>query len=156
MADAYTTALTMLAAREMSAARLRERLARRGFEPTDIDQVIHRLISDRSLDDGRVARAAARLEATVRHRGRRRVLQRVRQMGIDEETAEAAVNEVFGELDESALLERAIERRLKGRSVEALDRRGLARLMRGLAAQGFRPDVIRRRLRGRGMMSDSS
>jgi regulatory protein len=154
MADAYTTALTMLAAREMSAAQLRQRLARRRFQPTDIDEVIHRLSSDRSLDDGRVARAAARLEATVRHRGRLRVLQRVRQMGIDEETAQAAVNDVFRELDESVLLERAIERRLKGRDVDGLDRRGLARLMRGLVAQGFAPDAIRQQLRARRTTSD--
>jgi regulatory protein len=149
MADAYTAALTLLAARELSTAQLRVRLSRRRFESADIDEAIEQLLQDRSLDDRRVARAAARLEATVRHRGRRRALQRVRQLGIDDEIAEAAVDEVFGEIDESAVLERALERRLKGRNPARLDSRGLARLMRGLVAQGFAPDAIRARLRSR-------
>jgi len=145
--DAYTAALQLLSARELSTAQLRARLARRQCEPEAIEAAIRRLIADRTLDDRRVALAAARLESTIRHRGRARVRQRIRQMGIDDGTADAAVAEVFADVDEAALLERALERRLRGGEVQALDERARARVIRGLAAQGFGLDAILRRLR---------
>ena len=43
MADAYTTALTLLSRRELSTRQLRDRLERRHFEPGEIDAVITRL-----------------------------------------------------------------------------------------------------------------
>ena len=147
MADAYLTALRLLAARELSERQIRERLARRAFEPEEIDEAVARLTRDGTLNDRRVAIAVARIEATIRHRGRARVLQRIRQLGIDGPVAESAVNDVFADVDERALLERALERRLRGQAISALDERARARLIRGLAAQGFGLDVILRRLR---------
>ena len=152
--DAYTAALTLLSRRELSTRQLRERLARRTFGPDDIDHVIERLTRDGTLDDGRVARAAARMEATVRRRGRRRVLQRVQQLGIEGDVARAAVDDVFGEIDENDLLDRAIDRRLRGTAVTALDAKGLARVVRALVAQGFEPGAIYARLRRKGAETD--
>src|SRR5688572_17420398 len=105
--DAYIAALNLLSRRELSTRQLRERLARRKFEPDVIETVIQRLTLDRTLDDRRVALAFARMEATVRRRGKRRVLQRVQQLGISPETARAAVDEVFGDVDETAMLNMA-------------------------------------------------
>ena len=112
--DAYTTALTLLSRRELSTRQLRDRLTRRQFAPDDIEAAIARLTADRTLDDRRVAMASARLEAAVQRRGRRRVLQHVQQLGIDDDTAKTAVDEVFGDLDEAALLDEAVARRLRG------------------------------------------
>ncbi|MBA3271236.1 MAG: RecX family transcriptional regulator [Acidobacteria bacterium] len=148
--DAYTAALNLLSRRELSARQLRERLARRKFEPGQIDIVIDRLTSDRTLDDRRVALAFARLEASIRRRGRRRVLQRVQQLGISVETATAAVDEVFGDIDETAMLDAAIARRLKGATVRTLDLKGKARIVRSLVGQGFEPAQIFARLRRKG------
>jgi regulatory protein len=148
--DAYTAALNLLSRRELSVSQLRERLARRKFEPKDIDTVIQRLTRDRTLDDRRVALAYARLEATIRRRGRRRVLQRVQQLGISAATARAAVDEVFGEVDETAMLDTAIERRLKGASARSLDARGKARIVRSLVGQGYEPGKVFARLRKKG------
>ena len=86
-------------------------------------------------------------ESAIRHRGRARVLQKIRQMGIDGSIAESAVNEVFEEVDEGALLDRAFERRLRGQSPRDLDEKGRARIVRGLAAQGFAIEAILKRLR---------
>jgi regulatory protein len=135
--DALTAALTLLSRRELSTAQLRDRLARRKFARADVDAAIARLSADHTLDDRRVALASARLEATVRRRGRRRVLQRVRQLGIDEETARAAVDEAFGDVDEAAILDEALARRLRGRAARELDAKGVTRIVRALVAQGF-------------------
>lgn len=147
MADAYITALTLLSARELSEAQLRTRLARRQIDPGDIEAAITRLRQDGTLNDRRVALAAARLESAVRGRGRSRVLQKVRQLGIAAGMAEEAVDEVFGEVDESALLARALERRLRGRAPADLDDKARARIVRSLAAQGFAFDAILKALR---------
>ena len=152
--DALTTALALLSRRELSTKQLRDRLARRQFEPTEIDEVIRRLTRDGTLDDRRVALASARLEGAIRQRGRRRVLRQVQQLGIGAVTAKAAVDEVFGELDESALLEHALERRLKGADPRSLDRKATARIVRSLVGQGFAPGQVYARLRKKSAEGD--
>jgi len=148
MADAYIVALTMLSRRELSEAQVRARLARKEFPDDEVDAAVERLRQDGTLNDRRVALAAARLESAVRHRGRSRVIQKLRTLGIDADVAEAAVHEVFEEVDEGALLDRAFERRLRGQEPKDLDERGRARIVRGLAAQGFRFEAIMKRLKG--------
>jgi regulatory protein len=147
--DAYTTALTLLSRRELSVAQLRQRLARRQFESRAIEDVIARLTEDNSLDDRRVAVAAARLEGTIKNRGRRRVLQRVQQIGVSASVAKGAVDEVFAGIDEKALLDRAIDKKLKGANPRDLDEKAKARLVRSLVGQGFDLDQIYERLRAR-------
>ena len=148
MADAYTVALTLLSARELSEAQLRTRLKRRQIDGDDIDAAISKLKSDGTLNDRRVAVALARMESAIKHRGRARVLQKIRQAGIDGDLAESAVREVFEEVDESALLDRALERRLRGKSPSDLDDKARARIVRALAGQGFQLDAIFKKLRG--------
>ena len=148
MEDALTLALKLLSIRELSESQLRARLTRRKLDPDDIDQAIDRLKTDGTLNDRRVAVAMARMESAIKHRGRARVIQKVRQAGIDGDTAEDAVREVFEDVDEGALLERAIERRLRGKPPRELDDKGRARIVRALMAQGFRLESILKHLKG--------
>jgi regulatory protein len=149
--DCYTTALTLLSRRELSTAQLRTRLARRKFESPEIDDVIERLAKDRTLDDRRVAIAAARMEGAIRRRGRRRVLQRVQQLGINAALAKTAVDEVFLDIDEDALLEQAVERKLGATNPRELDSKTAARVVRSLVAQGFEIRDVCARLRAKGV-----
>jgi len=137
----------LLGLRELSEAQLRTRLARRGCDPDAIDQALDRLKRDRTLDDGRVARAAARLEAGVRRRGPARVRQRLQAMGLASDLIQQAVAEAFEEVDESALLDTAFERRLRGRALAELDDKARARLVRGLVGQGFSLGAVLKRVR---------
>ena len=147
MADAYTLALTLLSARELSETQLRARLARRQCDAQAIEKTVSRLKGDGTLNDKRVALALARMESAIKHRGRARVIQKVRQAGIDSDTAEAAVDEVFEEVDESALLDRALDRRLRGKAPKELDDKGRARIVRALVAQGFRLEAILKKMK---------
>jgi regulatory protein len=147
LADAYTVALTLLSARELSEAQLRTRLKRRQLDEDDIDAAVTRLKEDRTINDRRVAVAIARMESAIKHRGRSRVLQKIRQAGIESDIAEDAVREAFEEVDEGALLERALERRLRGKTPKELDDKGRARVIRGLAAQGFRLEAILKKMK---------
>jgi len=149
MPDAYIVALTLLSARELSESQIRARLKRREIPDSEADEAISRLKRDGTLNDRRVARAIARMESSIKHRGRTRVLQKIRQAGIDGDIAEDAVREVFEEVNEGDLLDRAMERRLRGAAVADLDERGRARIARGLAGQGFSLDAIFKRLGNR-------
>jgi regulatory protein len=144
---AYAVALRMLARRELSESQVRARLTRQQFDAEEIAAVLARLRHERALDDGRTARACARTELHVRHRGRLRVLRRVEALGIARAVARAAVDEVFAEVDERALLEQALDRRLKGAALE--NRAAQGRTYRYLLAQGFEPEAVATALRGR-------
>jgi regulatory protein len=146
MADAYVTALKLLARRELSEAQVRTRLARREFAPDEIDTAVARLQGERALDDRRTALACARTEAHVKRHGRRRALRTVESLGIDRDLARAAVAEVFGDLDEDALIAQALERKVKHTSLEAA---AVRRIHRYLLAQGFDPGRVHAALRSR-------
>jgi regulatory protein len=152
--DCYTAALTLLARRELSARQLSDRLARRKYAAEEIDPVITRLTQDGALDDRRVALASARHAAIVKRRGRRRILQEIQRLGIGSAIAKQAMDEVFAEVDENALLDRAIQQRLKNVDPKSLDRRARARLVRSLIAQGYDADRVYARLRTRAVESD--
>ena len=147
MADAYTVALTLLSARELSESQIRSRLKRRKFDADDIDSAVSRLKDNRTLNDRRVALAIARMESSIKRRGRARVIQKIRQAGIDGDTADDAVREVFEDVDESDLLDQALERKLRGKTVKELDDKGRARIMRALVGQGFSFEAVMKRLR---------
>ena len=148
MADAYVTALGLLARRELSEAQVRARLARREFEPDDVDAAVSRLKEERALDDRRTALACARTEARVKRHGRLRALRSVEALGIDRDIARAAVAEAFADLDEDALIAQALDRKL--RNGAALEEATVARrLHRYLLAQGFDAGRVHAAIRSR-------
>jgi regulatory protein len=145
--DAYTLALTLLSSRELSEAQLRTRLRKRKIDDRDIESAVARLKADRTLNDRRVAVALARMESAIKHRGRARIVQKIRQAGIDADTADDAIREVFQEVDESALLDRAFERKMRGKTAKDLDEKARARLVRALVGQGFSFDAVMKRVK---------
>jgi len=134
----------MLGRRELSEAQVRQRLARKGHQPDEIDAAVDRLRRERAIDDARVAEAIAHTETTVRRRGKLRVRRQIEQAGIAPATARHAIDEVFGGIDgidDGALLEEALTRRLRGRDRLADDAE-FRRLFRYLVGQGFEPDRV--------------
>ncbi len=129
----------MLARRELSTAQVRERLRRKGLTREEIEPSLHRLRQEGALDDDRTALAYARHAATVKLRGRRRTLQELEGLGLVRAQARAAVDAVFGNLDEQALLERALARRLRGR---IRNRSELRQLYQYLIRQGFESSMV--------------
>lgn len=152
---AYAAGLAMLSRRELSEAQVRERLRRKEHPAEAIDAAVGRLKEARALDDRRVALAAARTEAQVRSRGRGYVIRRLQYLGIAAELAEEAVNEVFGALDEQALLDRAIARRLRGPSARIRDAGHFRRLLQQLMRQGFPASQVIAALKARAKAADA-
>jgi len=146
--DAYTTALVLLGQRELSGAELKARLLRRGCAADAVDDALSRLTRDHTLDDRRVARAAARVEAQIRGRGPARVRQKLLSLGIAPNVVQEAVADAFLDVDEAALLEQALARRLRGKTLDDLDDRGRARLVRSLVGQGFSAGAVMKKVLG--------
>jgi regulatory protein len=129
----------MLARRELSELQVRQRLARKGHEPGDIDEAVGRLLAERAIDDVRVAEAIARTETALRKRGKQRVRMTIERAGIAKATAKRAADDVFDGIDDEALVEAALAKRLHGRETFADDRE-FQRLYRYLVGQGFDAD----------------
>ena len=168
MPDAYVTALRMLARRELSEAQVRTRLARREFASGVIDEAVERLQAVRALDDRRTALACARTEAHVKRHGRLRALRAVEALGIDRGLAKEAVAEVFGDVDEDALIAQALDRKLRhqpspkasakpapptlkasARQAVAVEAAVVRRLYRYLLSQGFDAGRVNAAIRSR-------
>ncbi len=143
---ACALALGWLAGRDLSAAEIQLRLRRRGCPDDIVHRAIEHLRFTRAIDDERVAMSRARVESGLRGRGRERVLLRLRSIGIDPETARRAVDAVFQDVDQGALLERALARRLKGPDALLRTPAGYRRVFAALVRQGFPPADIRKAL----------
>jgi regulatory protein len=146
--SAYVDGLKMLARRELSEAQVRQRLARKQHDADAIDAAIERLRAERAIDDARVAEAIARTETSIRRRGKLRVRMQIERAGIGKAIATQAIDAVFDNIDDDALLEASLQKRLRGRATIADDRE-FQRLYRYLAGQGFESDRILRLLNGR-------
>lgn len=143
---AYIDGLKMLGRRELSEKQVRQRLARKEYEPDEIDEAIARLREERAINDQRVAEAIARTETGIRKRGKVRVRIQIERAGIAKETAKAAIDEVFETIDDEALLESSLRKRLRGREAIA-DQREFNRLFRYLIGQGFESDRVMKALK---------
>jgi regulatory protein len=148
MSSAYIDGLKMLGRRELSEAQIRQRLERREHDADEIDRAVARLKEERAIDDARVAGAMARTGASIKRRGRLRVKREIENAGIAKATASRAVDETFGELDEDALIDTALDKKLRAGG-DLNDPRLFARLYRYLSGQGFQPDRAMRALSAR-------
>ena len=142
---AYVDGLKMLARRELSEAQIRQRLSRKEHDADEIDAAIARLREERAVDDVRVAETIARRETCVRRRGALRVRLQIERAGIDRGIARRAADAAVSAIDDEALLESALQKRLRGRS-RVDDVRELQRLHRYLISQGFEPERALQRL----------
>lgn len=151
--SAYADGLKLLGRRELSVADMRSRLLDREHTADETEAAIARLVETGALDDRRVARAHARTASKVKGRGRVRVTRELQAMGIARDVIAEAVAEVFGDIDERAMIDRAIQKKLRGgRKPASIQER--ARLFQYLMRQGFTPAGISAALRRIGIARD--
>jgi SOS response regulatory protein OraA/RecX len=134
--------LRLLAGREMSTARVRARLAARGFPGEVIDDTVSRLVRAGALDDRRAAHSAARTLVAVRLRGRHRVGRELEQLGFGRADAADALRAVLSDIDEAAVLARVVRTKLRGRRAIP-DAAEYRRVFAALLRRGFPGDRIR-------------
>ncbi|WP_051914670.1 regulatory protein RecX [Thermorudis peleae] len=94
--QALDAALRLIAARPRSAHEIRQRLQRKGFSTEAIDQAVAKLQEWRYVDDATFA--TLWVQSRQQARGRRRLLQELREKGVAPELAEAVLPTADDEL----------------------------------------------------------
>src|SRR2546423_3233914 len=89
----------------------------RHYPPAEVETAVARVRELGYLDEGEVARARAR-SLLGRSAAPRLAARRLEAQGIDPVLARTAVDAEAGEEGEAGLLERALQRRVKGRKVD--------------------------------------
>jgi regulatory protein len=140
-------AAKLLAAKPRSVAELRERLLEgRGATKTNVDQVIERLREYGYLDDAKFAQSYASTRVQQRPIGRRRLQRDLWLKKVDKQTADAALDEVFGATPEVDLIERAIAKRVRLRG-KPKTREEAKKLFDHLLRQGFAFELVSEKVR---------
>ncbi len=99
--ELYTAALRALMRRAHSTFELRTYLERRALEPAQVPRVLARVKQEKLLDDARYALDFARARASGRRQGGRRIALELRKRGVPDRHIEAAIAQVFADLDEA-------------------------------------------------------
>lgn len=149
--ELYAAALRALMRRAHSTFELRSYLERRAADAAAVRSTLDRLKREKLIDDGKYALDFARSRASGRHQGGRRIAQELRKRGVPDRHIDAAITQVFADLDEAAIVRKVIERRTRAArgafGARPFDRKKFASLYRTLLRAGFDPGVIRRELR---------
>ena len=136
-------ALRLLTVRDRSEAELTARLRRKGFDETQIADVVERCRRYGYLDDARFARERAR---SLLRRGRAvgpRLLADLRRHGVSETEARAAAEDAKKDFDERELLVELLERRFPGFVFSAAADRERRRVVNYFLRRGFSlPQVL--------------
>ena len=135
-------AFRLLARRAHSEKELREKLKAGGFSGAVIDGAVRRCRELGYLNDEAFAIQRARMLATGRLEGDRRIADDLRERGIDGDVSRLAIAEARGELTESDAAERFLRKRVRGRPHGSFDEQDKARLARALMRKGYSTGLI--------------
>jgi regulatory protein len=144
----FQIALRYLGIRAYSVAELKQKLRRKQIPAAAIDETVVRLKQLGFLDDRRLAEHYASSLARNRAFGRFRVEREMKARLVDPRAVQPAVDLAFQESDERALLERALDQKMRGLPLP-LTRSRLFSLCTGLRRRGFRSDDIMKAVRAR-------
>lgn len=144
----YSRALKLISSRPYSERELRDKLARRG-DAAEIEKIVLKLKSSGLLNDLDLSYNFASYRARGKNVGRARAALELRRRGVSREVAEQALEQVYREVSEAELIDRAIEKWLR-RSGPPRNPKELARLRAYLERLGLpRPLIGRKILRFR-------
>jgi regulatory protein len=144
--ELYDRAIRLLTQKTRSRWELRRLLEKRCADDALVDAVLDKCVAQGYLDDVQYAIQMARTQAERKRHGRRRVAQELRARGIAADLIERTLAEVFSVIDESALLRRALEIKLKKTSGR-LNGKTTKKIYDQLVRAGFNADLIFRELR---------
>jgi regulatory protein len=140
---AREAALSLLTYRSRSAAELRRRLGRKGFDPEVAGRTVERMRELGVVDDAAFAETFVRDRVRRRPKGKRRLADELRAKGVDAETARAAVDEVL-EREDATELDLARQAAAKWRPQPGEEPARARRRLHGfLARRGFAGETVR-------------
>lgn len=133
-------ALDYLTGKPRSEAELRAKLAKKEVPAPIIDELCERFVEVGLLDDAAYAQMLATSRSQFSGRGKSRIRQELRRKGVDDETVQAALEEITPEDEREAA--RAVAAK-KLRSLSGLEYPVAQRRLAGvLARRGFNPGIV--------------
>ncbi|MGH9406506.1 MAG: regulatory protein RecX [Terriglobia bacterium] len=144
----FSTATRLLARRAYAVAELRRALSRKFPAESQVEAAISKLRQLGYLDDRQFARQYASFLVRTRSFGRERVRLELKARLVDYRFIDEALDHAFEERPENDLLERALDKKLRGLHPPLTQRKFYA-LAQSLARLGFRSDAIMKAMRAR-------
>jgi regulatory protein len=144
---AFQDALKLLAARDYTTAKIREKLARRGFDEAAVEEAVVRLESRGWLSDRRFAERFAEMAVNGGRFFGPRLRLEMRRHGVPAELVEETLGRLRRERDEQDDLRGVLERRYPGFSFSAANDREKRRVIAFLQRRGFGLGAIMKILR---------
>jgi regulatory protein len=143
--------------RPYSIHEMKSHLEKRAEHKEMIPDILARLRELNYLDDAKFALNYASQHAKLRRQGRFRIERDLRAKGVPDRYIDLAVDAVFAETDEAALVRARIKRKL-AHLRGPLEQNKIASLYRNLLGAGFSSEIIRAELKGitHGAMPDFS
>jgi regulatory protein len=145
-AEMYDVALRALMRRAHSVHEMKKKLERRSDNKLLVQVVMARLKENGLIDDARYAKQFARQRTESRKQGKFRVARDLRARGVPDRHIASALEEAAQSTDESAMVRRRIERKLRSYRGE-IDEKKMASIYGSLLRAGFSSDVVRRELK---------
>jgi len=148
--DPWALVLRMLNRRDYSVAELSRRLQQKQVPPDQVESLVERCLEFGYLDDARYAEQRAR---SLMRQGRAvgpRILVDLKQRGVDETTARAALEQARQELSDSDVLDELTERRFPQFDYGKADDRERRRVIHFLQRRGFPLNHILNKLTEKG------
>ncbi len=144
--ELYDAAIRALMRRAHSVHEMRKSLERRAASKEMVKSVLDRLKRQNLLDDARYAQQFTRQRIQIRRQGKFRIARDLRTRGVPDRHIEAALAAATTPEDETALVRKRIERKLKSLG-GVIDQRKIASLYGSLLRLGFPSEIIRREIR---------
>ncbi|MBI1765403.1 MAG: regulatory protein RecX [Acidobacteria bacterium] len=141
-------AFRLLAAKARSVAQLRERLLEKA-ESEVVEQALARLVELGYLNDEEFARSFANSRLSYKPLGRTRLRQDLQRKQLAKPVVEQALETAYTEHSEEALIDRAIEKRLRLKGAPTT-REEAKKLFDYLLRRGFSYDLVIRKVRAAG------
>jgi regulatory protein len=145
--NAFAFILAKLGRRDHTEKELRAALARKGYSEEAAEAALGKARLEGLVNDERLARTLARINAKSGKRGPRRVLATLRLKGIAAETAKAVTRDAFATTEEAEPSLIRFATRLLSRAKGDTMKERRIRVIRALLARGFELSEAKRALR---------
>jgi regulatory protein len=144
----YALALKALSRRPYSTAELEKKLLDYSGDASALPVILRRLTANGYLNDKAYIEAFAHSRRGRKFQGRSRIENELRGKGLDPKLIREVLDKAYSESDDSELLKRALEKKLRSLSAP-ISAKKIARLYNYLFRQGFQAEAIYRELHER-------
>ncbi|MGC8594972.1 MAG: regulatory protein RecX [Candidatus Kryptoniota bacterium] len=144
--DAYAAGIRLINFRQRTRSELSRRLAQKGFDRTTIGKVIERLSQLGLINDEEFAKAFVNAGSTGKLLGKRSLIRKLREKGIDRETAEKALGEFANDEKQMTIAIEAAKKKLDRLSGEGIERK-IKKLSTFLISRGFEWEIVKKVIR---------